>query len=118
MQEITVVLSVPVRSRRGVPGGERGGVRRVDGGVAGGVVALGAGGGAGAARHGRHARPQAGAARHRPLPGRRAPALRHDRGESQRHLLVVYFPIPLFAIPPNFKALNYSVLGGDWWCKK
>lgn len=69
-----------VRSRRGVPGAERGGVRRVDGGVAGGVVARVAAGRAGAPRHGRAARPQARAAGRRPLPRRRAPRLRHDRG--------------------------------------
>lgn len=75
-------LSLPVRGGGGVPGGERGGVRRVDGGHAAAVVAARAAGGAGAPRHGPAARHQARAARHRTLPGRRQAHIRHDRGTS------------------------------------
>ncbi|XP_046977468.1 translation initiation factor IF-2-like isoform X2 [Vanessa cardui] len=73
-------LPARLRGGRGVPGRERGGVRRVDGHVAGGVVAQRARGRAGAPRRGPAARPQARAARRRALPRRGAPALRHDRG--------------------------------------
>lgn len=66
-----------------MPGAERGGVRGVDGGVAGPLVAHGAAGRAGATRDRLAARHQARAARHGALQGRRAPAVRHDRGQHR-----------------------------------